>query len=153
MKRNFIFLIVLLLSSFAYSKALDHEPISYTFDIDNKNLAFANTKVWISDIDSSMKHRQSEKSFDFKKAIADTFKVHGQGYLQIQYDDKDDGLIMGIGKTNDLLQMDYSFKITITDNKVTLTFHKFISETRDFDDNDLQMFDEYAEKLEAQLKD
>ena len=133
----------------------DKFSFEFKHEIKNINNDFAQAKIWVIDTGNSF----SQTSNGFGKmilgaAVKNNSIVESNGFMEIQYADKEDGIIMGRGMDGSISPLGFSYKIVFIDEKnVSIEFYNFTRGTGKFKNDyvDRDFFAELAQSLFSSL--
>ena len=126
----------------------DTHSFEFKHEIKNVNNDFVQAKIWV--IDTGNRLAQNESGFGQMM-----FGAIKNGFMEIQYSDKEDGIIMGRGSDGNLSPLGFSFKIIFLDEKnVSIEFYDFTRGTGNYKTNniDRDFFSELAQSLFTNLE-
>ncbi len=132
------------------------DKISFEFkhEIKNINNDFAQAKIWVIDTGNSFSQTSNGLGKMIIGAATKYSYVESKGFMEIQYSDKEDGIIMGRGMDDSISPLGFSFKILFSDEKnVSIEFYNFTRGAGKFkiDNADRDFFAELAQSLFASL--
>lgn len=99
------------------------DKLVFSYKVTNGNARlFVNTKMWVVNTNNQLS--QSDTGAVVLSTIAGTSANAMSGFMSIQYSDKDEGLIMGLGKFN-ASSLGFSYSIEIEGQDIVLSFYDF----------------------------